>query len=198
CILQEHWLFARKPTTFQNFAHAYSDFRNFARTHNRFLKQFLNFQECYFREMGASFRKLLQVLQVFCKFLQGFALFIFSFYVFCFCFFLFFFFIIFFFFLFYFFINLFYFDTLKEQNPYFLALCKKTNPDFFGTLQLFWHFARTLTRLSQFLNLQEHELLFYKNEDLGLCLFFFISLLIFFVFLFVFFFYFFIFLFIFF
>src|SRR6185437_12086695 len=124
-------------------------FRNFARTHNRFLKQFLNFQERYFREMGASFRKFLQVLQVFCKFLQGFALFIFSFYVFCFCF-----------FLVYFFFILFYFYTLREQNPYFLALCKKTNPDFFGTLRLFWHFARTLTRLSQFLNLQEHELLF--------------------------------------
>src|SRR6185312_197056 len=95
------------------------------------------------------------------KFLQGFALFIFSFYVFCFCF-----------FLFYFFINLFYFYTLREQNPYFLALCKKTNPDFFGTLRLFWHFARTLTQLSQFLNLQEHELLFWRNEVLGLCLFF--------------------------
>src|SRR6185437_1484980 len=111
--------------------------------------------------MVASFRKFLQVLQVFCKFLQGFALFIFSFYVFCFCF-----------FLFYFFINLFYFDTLREQNPYFLALCKKTNTDFFGTLQLFWHFARTLTWLSQFLNLQERKLLFQRNKDLELCLFF--------------------------
>src|SRR6185437_15175724 len=96
--------------------------------------------------MSASFRKFLQVLQVFCKFLQGFALFIFSFYIFWFCF-----------FLFYFFINLFYFDTLQEQNPYFLALCKKTNPDFFDTLQLFWHFARTLTQLSQFLNLQHQQ-----------------------------------------
>src|SRR6185312_14256668 len=83
----------------------------------------------------------------FCKFLQGFALFIFSFRVFCFCFFWFIFKI--------FFINLFYFGTLREQNPYFLALCKKTNPDFFGTSRLFWHFARTF---SQFLNLQEREL----------------------------------------
>jgi len=71
----------------------------------------------------------------FCMFLQGFALFIFSFRVFCFCFFWFIFKI--------FFINLFYFGTLREQNPYFLALCKKTNPDFFGTSRLFWHFART-------------------------------------------------------
>src|SRR5260364_107257 len=52
-----------------------------------------------------------------------------------------------------------YFGTLREQNPYFLALCKKNNPDFFGTSRLFWHFARTLTRLLQFLNLQECELL---------------------------------------
>jgi len=111
--------------------------------------------------MGASFRKFLQVLQVFCKFLQGFALFIFSFYVFCFCF-----------FLFYFFINLFYFDTLREQNPYFLALCKKTNPDFFGTLWLFWHFARTLTRLSQFLNLQDTNSYFREMKIWGFVYFF--------------------------
>src|SRR5260364_277582 len=52
-----------------------------------------------------------------------------------------------------------YFGTLREQNPYFLALCMKNNPDFFGTSRLFWHFTRTLTRLLQFLNLQERELL---------------------------------------
>src|SRR5260364_272948 len=58
-----------------------------------------------------------------------------------------------------FFINLLYFGTLREQNPYFLALCKKNNPDLSGTSRLFWHFAKTLTQLSQFLNLQERELL---------------------------------------
>src|SRR5260364_355735 len=52
-----------------------------------------------------------------------------------------------------------YFGTLREQNPYFLALYKKNNPDFFSTSRLFWHFARTLTQLLQFLNLQECELL---------------------------------------
>src|SRR5260363_172729 len=51
-----------------------------------------------------------------------------------------------------------YFGTLREQNPYFLALCTKNNPDFFSTSRLFWHFART-SRLLQFLNLQKRELL---------------------------------------
>src|SRR6185437_4961774 len=102
--------------------------------------------------MGASFCKFLQVFASFASFLQVFARFRFIyFFVLCF---------LFLFFLFYFFINLFYFDTLREQNPYFLALCKKTNLDFFSTLRLFWHFAKTLTWLLQFLNLQEHELLF--------------------------------------
>src|SRR5260363_373879 len=76
---------------------------------------------------------------------------------FCFMFFVFVFF--FFFVLFYIFFLLLYFGTLREQNPYFLALCTKNNPDFFSTLRLFWHFARTLTQLLQFLNLQERELL---------------------------------------
>src|SRR5260364_113949 len=40
----------------------------------------------------------------------------------------------------FFFINLFYSGTLQEYNSYFLVLCKKTNPDFFGIL-------RTLTWL---------------------------------------------------
>ena len=134
--------------------------------HNWFPQQFLNFRERFFKEMGTSFRKFSHVfakgiIQVaiypdviqlksavdkyvqtnykdhvsFCKFLQGFALFIFSFRVFCFCFF----------WLIFknFFINLFYFGALREQTPYFLALCKKTNSDFFGTSRLFWHFART-------------------------------------------------------
>src|SRR5260364_49012 len=52
-----------------------------------------------------------------------------------------------------------YFSTLREQNPYFLALCKKNSPDFFSTSRLFWHFARTLIWFSQFLNLQERKLL---------------------------------------
>src|SRR5260364_44428 len=95
--------------------------------------------------------KFSQGFASFCKFLQGFASFIFSFRVFCFCFLLFYFKI--------FFINLLYFGTLREQKPYFLALFMKNNSDFFGTSRLFWHFARTLTRLLQFLNLQEHELL---------------------------------------
>src|SRR5260364_110489 len=73
-----------------------------------------------------------------------------------------------------------YFGTLREQNPYFLALCTKNNPDFFGTSQLFWHFARTLTRLLQFLNLQERELL----RRFGASFIFFISLLTLFVFFF--------------
>src|SRR5260364_181240 len=73
-----------------------------------------------------------------------------------------------------------YFSTLREQNPYFLALCRKNNPDFFGTSRLFWHFARTLTRLLQFLNLQECELL----QRFGASFIFFISLLTLFVFFF--------------
>src|SRR5260363_10835 len=80
-----------------------------------------------------------------------------------------------------------YFGTLREQNSYFLALCTKNNPDFFGTSRLFWHFARTLTRLLQFLNLQELELLL----RFGASFIFFISLLTLFVFLFFFFTYFF-------
>src|SRR5260364_225336 len=66
---------------------------------------------------------------IFLMFSQGFAIFIFSFDSFCFCFFFIF-----------FFINLFYSGTLQEYNSYFLVLCKKTNPDFFGIL-------RTLTWL---------------------------------------------------
>ena len=107
----------------------------------------------------------------FCKFLQGFTLFIFSFHVFCFCFFVLFL---------KFFYYLFDFGTLWEQNPYFLALCKKTNPDFFWRFATFLAFCKNL---SQFLNLQEHELLLQRNEELGLCLFFFISLLTLYVFL---------------
>src|SRR5260364_227409 len=99
-------------------------------------------------------RKFSQVFARFCKFVQVFARFrVIYFFVSCF---------LILFFLFYFkifFINLLYFGTLREQNPYFLALCKKNNPDFSSTLRLFWHFARTLIRLSQFLNLQERELL---------------------------------------
>src|SRR5260364_140982 len=80
-----------------------------------------------------------------------------------------------------------YFSTLREQNPYFLALCKKNNPDFFGTSQLFWHFARTLTWLLQFRDLQECELL----RRFGLRLFFLLVCLHFLFFLFFFFTYFF-------
>src|SRR5260364_76309 len=108
----------------------------------------------------------------FCKFLQGFALFIFSFRVFVFVFFG----------LFLKFFLLIYF---------ILALCENR------TLT-FWHFARKPTQtflvlrdffgicknLLQFLNLQERELLLQRNEDMGLRLFFFISLLTLFVFLF--------------
>src|SRR5260364_91104 len=91
-------------------------------------------------------RKFSQVFAWFCKFVQVFARFhIIYFFVF-FCFILKFFLLL-------------YFGTLREQNPYFLALCTKNNPDFFSTSRLFWHFARTLTRLLQFLNLQECELL---------------------------------------
>src|SRR5260364_260514 len=68
---------------------------------------------------------------IFLMFSQGFATFFFSFDTFCFCFFFIF-----------FFINLFYSGTLREYNTYFLVLCKKTNPDFFGILQtLTWLLA---------------------------------------------------------
>src|SRR6185437_15623720 len=97
----------------------------------------------------------------FCKFLQGFALFIFSFR--CFCFFWFIFKI--------FFINLFYFGTLREQNPYFLALCKKTKPDFFGTSRLFGILQKPFA-ISEFARTRTLQ----RNEDIGLHLFFFISL----------------------
>src|SRR5260363_347697 len=120
-------------------------------------------------KLGASFRKFLQVCVIFCKVSHHL---FFHFVFFCFCFFLFYFK--------FFFINLLYFSTLQEQNPYFLALCKKNSPDFFGTSRLFWHFARTLTRFSQFLNLQECELL----RRFGASFIFFISLLTLFVFLF--------------
>src|SRR5260363_415367 len=103
----------------------------------------------------------------FCKFLQGFALFIFSFRVFVFVFFG----------LFLKFFLLIYFIS---------ALCENR------TLT-FWHFARKPTQtflalrdffgicknLSQFLNLQERELLLQRNEDMGLCLFFFFFYLFF-------------------
>src|SRR5260364_93900 len=112
--------------------------------------------------------KFSQVFAWFCKFVQVFARFcVIYFFVSCFL------------FLFSFVLFL-YFGTLQEQNPYFLALCTKNNPDFFSTSRLFCHFARTLTRLLQFLNLQERELL----RRFGASFIFFISLLTLFVFLF--------------
>ena len=91
----------------------------------------------------------------FCKFLQGFALFIFSFRVFVFVFFGLFL---------KFFLLIYFISALCENRPL-----------------TFWHFARKPTQtflalrtflafcknLSQFLNLQEHELLLQKNEDMG-------------------------------
>src|SRR5260363_385360 len=54
---------------------------------------------------------------------------------------------------------------------FILALCEnrrtltswhsaRKQTHFFGTSRLFWHFARTLTQLSQFLNLQERVYFF--------------------------------------
>src|SRR5260364_118062 len=84
---------------------------------------------------------------------QGFALFIFSFHVFCF---------LFFFILFLKFFLLIYFILALCENRRTLTSWHSARKQihFFGTLRLFWHFARTLTQLSQFLNLQEHVYFF--------------------------------------